>query len=92
MNSPSITCSVDGVLVTRTTDDTNCTATRHGLAAFQSPLARFDDFQVDELPVQPNLLAAPSGHRSVELGNPVAFSATVVNAGSAPTREQRAPR
>lgn len=44
----SITCSVDGVAVVSTADAFNATATSHGLAAYLSPDAAFDDFVVTE--------------------------------------------
>jgi hypothetical protein len=51
--SAAITCSVDGVAVATTDDAFNRAATGHGLAAFESPEAVFDDFSVLEGPAPP---------------------------------------
>ncbi len=52
LTSSAMTCSVDGVPVVSTADAFNRTATRHGLAAFDSPEATFDQFTViDEAPL-----------------------------------------
>jgi hypothetical protein len=46
LTSADLTCSVDGVPVTRTADAFNRTAVRHGLAGYASPESSFDDFVV----------------------------------------------
>jgi uncharacterized repeat protein (TIGR01451 family) len=87
LTSTSIGCSVDGVLVVSTSDGFNRTATRHGLAAWSSPLVAFDDFAVAELPNQPDLRTTLSGPTEVRTGGSLHATATVINDGRAPATD-----
>ena len=78
-----ISCSVNGATVVRTLNPSFAAATRHGLASWQSPQARLDDFAVAPLPPVADLAVGLSGTRSVEVGGAVAFTATVGNVGTA---------
>ena len=82
----TLTCSVNGTGVVRTSDPFNAAARHAGLAGYTgsggSPV-RFDDVLVEAPATAPNLrVTVTAGSASATTGAPVSWSATVTNAGS----------
>ena len=55
LSNAVISCSVNGVVVVRTTDGFSRGSAKHGLATYASPGVRFDDFVVEKAVPQPDL-------------------------------------
>ena len=78
----TLTCSVNGNTVVRTTDAFNASATSAGFAAGSGTPTRFDDFVVMP-PAGPDLQVAITGPGTVDAGAPASWTGTVSNSGAA---------
>ena len=82
LGNPGIECSVNGVVVVRTSDEFNDEATRVGLAGVSSN-ARFDNLVVNGPPQVPDLVVTLTGPASTRVGSSVSWTATLKNDGTA---------
>jgi hypothetical protein len=81
--SSGISCSVNGVVVVRTSDSSLSPATGQGIASWNSPETRLDDVHVLALPREADLAAGITGTRTALVDAAMSFSVTATNLGAA---------
>lgn len=81
LNSPGLTCSVNGSVIATTTDAFGATATRIGLSGYLAANARFDNLNMTASD-PPDLSVRLDGPAFIYAGSSISWTATVQNIGT----------